>query len=680
MTDPASYHNAKQAADDANQHQLAGRNDDARALYRRALELDPEGVETAFSAAVFCRETGDLNGAASLIERVIQRLPNSPEAWLELTRVRHDLAQWDACTDAAGRTLSLDGSCTEAELMRAVALFALHKHEAATTSIEKVAARLSDDAGVQLFHARCLMARDMFAEAHGPADRAAALAPESADAQYLLGACLKRNGQNEAAEAALQNCLDRQPGHSEALNDLADIYFARGDTQAGLTCLRTSHAAKPYNLDAISGLCFYTAFDPHSSAADLFDINRDWSQRLPTDSTQSDLPAPAVKRADNRIRVAYLAYDMLDHVTSWFLEPVLARHDHDRFHVTGYYGNTATDHVTERLGGYADSWQSIASDSIAETAARIRRDDIDILVLASFFRGKDRRVFAYRSAPLQVGYHNRVASTGLDTADYIITESVSDPPGRVEQHYTEALIRITNHNVYLPPPDAPPPLPPPCLQNGYVTFGSFNNLAKIGDSVIAAWSRILLGVPNARLLLRSSIHFDNATTRAYFQQRFAAHGIESIRLEFQGLKTLRKDHLAGMRDVDIALDPFPCNGGTTSCEALWMGLPLVTLETDSYMGRQGASYLAKLGLMDLVARNEADYIDRAVDLARNEERTRHLHATLRPEVEARIFAYDQHILELESAYCHMYDRHLAGKPPLSFDVRDNSITESDNTA
>lgn len=680
MTDPDSYQDAKQAADDAKQHHIAGRIDDARALYRRALDLAPEDTDTAFSFGVLCRETGELNAAAPLIERVVQMLPNSPDAWLELTRVRHDLAQWDACADAAGRTLTLDGSLTEAALMQAVALFALHRHEAATRAIEPVAAQLPDDAGVQFFHARCLMACNMFAEAYGPAGRAAALAPQSADAQYLFGACLKRNGRNEAAEAALQICLDHQPAHYEALNDLADIYFARGDTQAGLNCLRKSHAARPYNLDAISGLCFYTAFDPHSSAADLFDINRDWSQRMPTDDSQSGPQAPAVKRSDSRIRVAYLAYDLLDHVTSWFLEPVLARHDHDRFHVTGYYGNTVTDHVTERLGAFTDSWQSIAADSIAETAARIRQDEIDILVLASFFRGKDRRVLAYRSAPLQVGYHNRVASTGLDTGDYIITESVSDPPGRVEQHYTEALVRLTNHNVYLPPPDAPPPLPPPCLQNGFVTFGSFNNLAKIGDNVIAAWSRILLGVPNARLLLRSSIHFDNATTRAYYQQRFATHGIESSRLEFQGLKALRKDHLAGMREVDIALDPFPCNGGTTSCEALWMGLPLVTMETDSYMGRQGASYLAKLGLMDLVAHNETDYVDKAVGLARNEERTAHLHATLRTEVEARIFAYDQHILELESAYCHMHERYLAGKLPISFDVRDNSITESGNTA
>ena len=398
--------------------------------------------------------------------------------------------------------------------------------------------------------------------------------------------------------------------------------------------------------------------------------------RLNDDAKSDTLPAPAIERSDTRIRVAYLAYDLNDHVTSWFLEPMLARHDRDRFQITGYYGNKNTDLVTDGLGTYTDSWQPVASDTIADTAERIRRDGIDILVLASFFRGKDRRVLAHRCAPLQVGYHIRVASTGLDTVDYIVTEAVSDPPGLVERHYTEALVRITNHNVYLPPPEAPSPAPPPCLKNGYVTFGSFNNLAKIGDNVIAAWSRILASVPGSRLLLRRSIHFDNATTRAFFAQRFASHGIESERLEFQGLKALRKDDLAGMQEVDITLDPFPCNGGTTSCEALWMGLPLITMETDSYMGRQGASYLMKLGLEDFIARDTEGYVETAVRLATDSQRIAALRQTLRRQVESEIFDYDQHILELETAYSHMIDRLRAGKPPVTFDVRDNSVVEA----
>jgi protein O-GlcNAc transferase len=388
---------------------------------------------------VLCRERGDLTGSAALLEQAVEVATDSAFAWLELTRTQHVCAAWEACAQAAGETLARDQNCIEAELMNATALLALHRFEPATNAIEKVIQHLPDDAGIKLFHARCLLARKLHAEALIPARYAAALMPTSPDAQFVLGAALKRVGQNEAAERALGECLKLTPEHHKALNDLADIYFSRGDTQSALSCLRQSHTAAPFNLDAISGLCFYTAFDPHSDATTLFDLNRSWSLRLAAAAEKVSLPTPAVARPDNRIRIAYMAYDLLDHVTSWFLEPVLSRHNRDRFHVTGYYGNEITDDVTARLDGYVDSWQAVAQDTIAETAARIRRDNIDILVLASFFHGKDRRVLAYRAAPIQVGYHNRVASTGLDTVDYILTEAGSDPVGQVEDFIPKRL-------------------------------------------------------------------------------------------------------------------------------------------------------------------------------------------------------------------------------------------------
>lgn len=651
----------------------ADRSEEAESLYRQVLEISPDHPEALILLGTLSRERGELRESANFLEKAIKITATSPSIWLELTRTQHDRANWEACAKAARETLALDPDCIEAELMSATALFALKKFKPATSAIERVVQHLPDDAGINLFHARCLLAQKLHAKALYPARRAAALLPTSADAQFVLGAALKRTGQNEDAEVALTQCLKVTPGHHEALNDLADIYFARGDTQTALGCLRKSHAAEPFNLDAISGLCFYTAFDPHSDAAALFDLNCAWSQRLVAAASSDPLPAPAIVRPDDRIRIAYLAYDLLDHVTSWFLEPVLSRHNRDRFHVTGYYGNETSDDVTARLGSYVDSWQDISQDTIAETAARIRHDDIDILVLASFFRGKDRRVLAYRAAPLQIGYHNRVASTGLDTADYIITEAVSDPVGQVEDFYTEALVRLTNHNVYLPPNDAPAPLPPPCLQNGYVTFGSFNNHGKISDEVISIWAKVLLAVPNSKLILRSSIHFDNPTTKEFFLKRFVAHGIDASRLEFQGMRETRSDHLSGMREADIALDPFPCNGGTTSCEALWMGLPLVTLETATYMGRQGPSYLDKLGLTDLIATNTADYVKIATRLANDNDRLCTLRKALRPKVEARMFNYSQHILELETAYEHMIAQLRSASLPAPFSVKDRTI-------
>ncbi len=603
MTDATDNQNGNDILRDAHSHQQAGRLDAAESLYRRILEDAPNQADALRLLGALRRERGDLPESGALLSRAVESAPEVESAWLELTQTMHDLSDWEACVKAATETLIRGQNCVEAELMQAISLLALHRHEAATEAIEHVVERLPDNGGVHTFHARCLMARKMFEQAHAAAKRAVALTPDDAGACYVLGACLKRIGRNEEAEAQLQRCLAIDPRHHEALNDLADVYIARGDTQRALERLRASHASAPFNLDAISTLCFYTAFDPHSDAAALFELNRDWSRRLVSDAQNETLPAPAVARPDDKIRVAYLAYDLFDHVTSWFLEPVLTHHDRGRFHLTGYYGNEKTDAVTARLGGYVDSWQNVADDTVAETAARVRRDRIDILVLASFFRGKDRRVLAHRAAPLQVGYHNRVASTGLDTVDYIITDASSDPIGEVEEFYTEALIRLTSPNSYLPPSDAPALSPPPCLENGYVTFGSFNNHAKINDDVIDVWSKILVSIPNSRLILRSSTHFENPVTQAFFRERFIAQGVDAARLDFQGMRTTRSDHLTGMGEADIALDPFPCNGGTTSRESLWMGLPLITLNTNTFMGRQGLSYLTKLGMTDLIAHN-----------------------------------------------------------------------------
>lgn len=399
MTDSAAYSDPQTALTDALQLHKQGRGEEAKSLLRRARALAPRDGNVLFQIGALSREMGDLPAAADHLEQASALLPDAAEIWLELTRIRHDQAEWTACA-AAERTLAIDAGCVEAELMHAVARFALQDYPAATVSIERVAASLPNDAGVQIFHARCLMALKRHADAQAPARKAVALTPESRDAQYLLGASLKRTGQNEAAETALLACLKADSRYPDALNDLADIFIARGDTQAALQCLRTSHAAQPFNLDAISALCFYTAFDPNSDAKDLFAINRSWSEELHEDAGPDTIAAPAVLRGGSRIHVAYLAYDLFDHVTSWFLEPVLARHDRDRFRISGYYGNDNPDQVTERLGTYTESWQSVAEDSIAQTAERIRSDGVDILVLASFYRGQDRRVLAHRCAPL----------------------------------------------------------------------------------------------------------------------------------------------------------------------------------------------------------------------------------------------------------------------------------------
>jgi protein O-GlcNAc transferase len=602
-------------------------------------------------------------------------MPDSDAAaWLAQARARQELGDWPRCLDAAQQALRHAPDSAEASLIAATALLSLRRPGEAAAVVERVIGQLPDDGGLQLFHARCLMADNRFDDALGPARLAVARLPLSADAHYALGACLKRLRRFDEARPHLERTVAAAPDRHDAWNDLGDIHVARGELAPALDCFRRSHAARPYNVDAMSALCFYAAFDPDTDAAALAGLRRDLGSHLHGLAGQPERPPPAPPRADGRLRIGYIAYDMGNEVTSWFLEPVLARHDRSRFHIAVYHGNAAKDDYTARLEGLADAARDIAGETPQETASRIRADGIDILVLASFYNGKDHRVLAWRPAPLQAGYLNRVATTGLEATDYLLTEALPDPPGRIEQDYTERLVRLSELAVYLPPQDAPPVSPCPFEANGHVTFGSFNNHIKIVPAVIDAWSAILRAVPDARLILRSSAYFNDPATVAGFCKRFAARGIGTERLDFQGVRDTRRRHLEGIGEADIALDPFPGNGGTTTCESLYMGLPLVTLVSDRFMGRQGLRYLARLGLDDLAADTIDGYVAVACRLARDQERLRQLRATLRPDFTNRMMDYDLHVRELEAAYSHMWKRLRNGQQPTPFAVRDRSIT------
>lgn len=593
--------------------------------------------------------------------------------WLERTRARHDRQDWKGCLAAAEEALSCDPDCTEAELMRAAALLSLRQPDAAVESIARVIEAMPDDGGLHIFHAQCLMAQNKYRDAVAPCERAVALLPDSADALYLRGACLKRSGDMTRAAQDLRRCIALAPEKSQAWNDLADILVEKGAIPEALDCWRQSLESVPHNLDAISSLCFYAAFDSQTDAKTLFKLKRDWGRRLAADAGPGNAAVTAPPRGDGRIRIGYLAHDMGAGITARFLEPVLARHDRARFHITGYCGDQDSEPAAARLGGYTDSWQDISADSVAATVERIRRDEIDILVLASSYRGKDLRVPAHRAAPVQICYLNRVASTGLEAMDYLITDEISDPVGQVERFYTEALVRLTNHTVYHPSAKAPAPRPLPCLKNGFITFGSFNNHAKIGDQVVEVWSKILDSVPESRLILRSSAHFDDPATRDRLRGKFIAWGIHPGRLDFQGLRATQDAHLTGMLEADIALDPFPFNGGTTSCEALWVGLPMISLTTDGFMGRQGLRCLTRTGIADLASSTEELYIANAVGLAGDRKRLADLRRTLPARVSAALFNYDQHIQELETAYRFIWSRHQDCFEPDRFAVQDKEI-------
>ncbi len=304
-------------------------------------------------------------------------------------------------------------------------------------------------------------------------------------------------------------------------------------------------------------------------------------------------------------------------------------------------------------------WRAIHGWRDHEVAERVRRDGIDILVdLAGHTANNRLGVFAQRAAPVQISYLGYPDTTGLPTIDYRLTDAVADPDG-ADAGYAERLYRLPDGFLcYEPPADAPAVTARPGALRGTITFASFNNLAKVNDAVVDAWARILAGVPGSRLLLKNRALGD-AGVRERCAGMFAARGIGPERLEMTGWTADQHSHLALYGEVDIALDTFPYNGTTTSCEALWMGVPVVTLAGDHHVGRVGRSLLGRIGLEALCAADPADYVDLAIRLAARPDKLDALRANLRPLMRVRLCDALAFTRTLEAAYRAIYDDCMA---------------------
>jgi predicted O-linked N-acetylglucosamine transferase (SPINDLY family) len=271
----------------------------------------------------------------------------------------------------------------------------------------------------------------------------------------------------------------------------------------------------------------------------------------------------------------------------------------------------------------------------AQIAELVRSDAIDILVDLGGHTADDfLRVFARKPAPVQVTWLGYPNTTGLAAMDYRLTDALVDPAGTADEYHSEALVRLSGGFLcYLPPHHAPPVSPSPAAQFLAVTFGSFNTLQKITPEVVDAWTRILIAVPGSRLLLKRA-PFRNSAVANRYRQMFQKAGIESDRVLLQDQTPSPADHLAQYSQIDVALDTFPYNGTTTTCEALWMGVPVICLAGNRHAGRVGASLLSRLGMADLIAGDFDDYVQVAVALANDPTRLAGLRTSLRSRMAA----------------------------------------------
>lgn len=394
--------------------------------------------------------------------------------------------------------------------------------------------------------------------------------------------------------------------------------------------------------------------------------------------SQLDAHSRAARRAhanppdpERRLRVGYVSPDFRLHSVAYFIEPVIARHDRNAVEIFCYYNGPFSDAVTSRIQGLADHWLSCTKLSDDNLAAHIRADGIDILVdLAGHTQGNRILTFAQKPAPIQIAYLGYPHPTGLASIDYLLTDALADPRGVTHARRGERVLDLEpSMLVYRPAfgsgglvADTEPPLAPaPLERNGYITFGCFNDRSKISDSVIGIWARVLAEVPGSRLLLKAH-GLDEVANRDALLARFAQRGVSTERLALEGRIEHLSGHLARYSEVDVGLDTAPYNGVTTSFEAMWMGVPFVTLAGGTLASRMGVSIATNVGHPEWIAHTPQEYVDKAVALARDPNELNRLRQRLRGELEASaLMDADRFTRNLEAAYRNVWRRWCGGK-------------------
>ncbi|MDU0458554.1 MAG: glycosyltransferase [Geobacteraceae bacterium] len=443
--------------------------------------------------------------------------------------------------------------------------------------------------------------------------------------------------------------LKRYPEHALVLIGASVIKLSQGQVNEAIAGLQSVVKNNPQNFKAHSNLLMAMNYSEQCSQEDIFVESLKWEPSHGIQNCENSSKDVVINRqerlSDRRIRIGFVSSDFRTHSVSYFFEPLLKYIDNDTFETYCYSDVEKPDAVTERLKSIAKHWIEIRNREDTDVIEEIHLDQIDILVdLAGHTGGNRLRVFSGRAAPIQVTWLGYPNTTGLATIDYRLTDEIADPVGADDRVHSESLIRLKNGFLcYQPLESSPEICPLACVTNGYITFGSFNNISKIAPTVFSVWARILRRVKNSRLLLKCHNFADQATTERFIKN-FADFGITSDRIDLRPMIADPIEHLAVYHEIDIALDTFPYNGTTTTFETLWMGVPVITLSGKRHAARVGASILTHIGLPELIASSSCEYIDLAVGLASDLERLDNLHVSLRqiladsPLCDAQLFA------------------------------------------
>ena len=643
-----------------------GEAEEAVDHFEKAIKSEPDFALAHNNLGIALKAQGKFEAAVASYRKAIALKPNYAEAHNNLGNALASKGQgkFEAAVASYRKAIALKPNYADAHYNLGNVLKTQGNFEATVASYRKAIALKPNYPEAHNNLGNALKDQGRLKEAVASYRKATALKPNYAEAHYNLGNALasKDQGKFEAAVASYQKAIALKPNYADAHNKLGIALRAQGKFEAAVTSSQKAIALKPDHPQAHSNLLLCMNYDRRFTAQDIFAESRRWNEVHASPRAARERAHANKRDPDRRLRVGYVSPDFREHPASYFFEPLTRAHDRRSFEVFCYAEVAEPDDKTARFLGLADGWRSTVGMTDAAVAERVREDDIDILVDLAGHTAKNRLlVFAERPAPVQVTWLGYPNTTGLSAMDYRLTDAIADPEGTADAVHSETLVRLPGGFLcFAPPANAPEVAAPPALANGDVTFGSFNNLAKVTPEVVATWARILERVPGSRLLIKSPSHGDEETRKHYVEMS-AAHGIEPGRIELVSRTPSKSGHLAAYEKVDIALDPFPYNGATTSCEALWMGVPMITLCGDRHAGRVGASILTRVALTEFVAATKEAYVDKAVGLAKDLRRLSVLRKELRGRVQGSPLGDAEGFArEVEAAYRAMWRRWCDG--------------------
>jgi len=677
---------------EAFQHAIAlqqeGRAGEALDIFEQILKIIPNDPGTLFFAGVARHQTGNIIGAVALLEQAAEINPDNPDGWNYLGAVYFELdrpveaesayrkgiglnpshadawnnlgnllntqSRFEEAEDAFRHSLAINPDHLKAKRGLALILTFLKRYQEAKTVLSDLLAAAPDNPEFISMMGTTLAALSEYGKAEDMLRQTILITPDQATPYNDLGNCLASLHRYGEAESTYRKALDLEPDNSAIHNNLGALLNTTGRVKEAIKTYRRSLELQNDNSAAFSNLIFSLMHAPETSGEDILAECRRWDARHQASAPQ--LPFSNTPDPERRLKIGYVSPDFRRHAVAYFLEPLLASHNHEHFDIYAYAELKHGDDMTERFQEYADHWCNTVGMDDKTLAAQISKDGIDILVdCGGYTLGSRLMAFNHKPAPVQVAtLLGHGLTTGLAAMDYILVDHIIAPDG-AERFMSEELVRLPHGLVsFRPDPAWPEPTQRELNDDEEIVFAYFNAPARINSLMMDIWQQILQALPKARLLLKNHA-YNESSEIGYWQEFFSK--LPGNRIDFEGLAGGWSKNMDVYERVDIVLDSFPVTGSTSTAIPLWMGVPVITLAGDHVGQRMGAAFLYAAGLPELAAESPETYVEKVIGLARDKPRLALLRSSLRAKMAASPLCDHKAVTRsVENAYREMWKK------------------------